>query len=157
MIYNGYINISINNEVQQFHYRYDDEAAVYIFDEDISIGEWTIKNIVKLGGPKISAYKYDFKNYLEFVIIDKNGISRIKTWFYNDYIHPDSELGQYSHENGAIYSVSFFCEEYPAFECSDWSDYDASIKLKEIQAIIEKPDIDNNTKYKRVENIIKQK
>ena len=82
MIKSDYVNVSINDKVQQLHYQYDDEAAVYIFDEDIRIGEWTIKKIVKLGGPKISAYKYDFKNYLEFAIIDKNGIFRIKTWFY---------------------------------------------------------------------------
>ena len=157
MMKGGYVNISVNNNVQQLHYQYDDEAATYTFDEDIKIGEWTIKKIIKLGGPKISAYKYDFKNYLEFAIIDKNGIFRIKTWFYNDYFHPDSELGQYSHENGIIYSVAYFCERYPAFECSDWKDYDTCIKLKEIQTIMEMADIDNNTKYSRIERIIKQK
>ena len=155
MIYNGYINISISNGVQQFHYRYDDEAAVYIFDEDICIGEWTIKNIVKLGGPKISAYKYDFKNYLEFVIIDKNGIFRTKVWFYNDYYHPDFEIGEYCHEGGPIYSVAYFCKEYPAFKSLDWNDYDASVKLKEIQKILERTDIDNSTKYERIKSYMK--
>lgn len=153
---NGFVNMAINGHVEQLHYQYDDEAALYIFDKDIRVGEWTIKQIVKIGGPQVSVYKCDFKNYLEFVIIDKNDIFRIKSWFYNDCIHPDSELGQYSNENGAIYSVAYFCEKYPAFECSDWNDYDAIVKLKRIQEILERKDIDNATKYEMIENCIKR-
>lgn len=142
--------------MKQLHYQYDDEAAAYIFDEDIRVGEWIIGKIIKIGGPRTSVYKYDFKNYLEFVILDKNGVSRIKSWFYNDYYNEDSELGAFSHEGGVIYSVAYFCKEYPAFKCSDWNEYDASVKLKEIQTILESTDTDIIAKYQRIENCIKR-
>lgn len=151
MIKSDYVNVSINDKVQQLHYQYDDEAAVYIFDEDIRIGEWTIKKIVKLGGPKISAYKYDFKNYLEIVIIDKCGVSRTKSWYYNY----DSELNVYGCDGGSDYALSYFCNEFQAFKCLDWNDYDANVKLNKIQSILERTDIDNPTKYERIKCCVK--
>lgn len=42
MMKGGYVNISVNNNVQQLHYQYDDEAAVYVFDEDII--SWRMDN-----------------------------------------------------------------------------------------------------------------
>ena len=153
MMKDDYINVSVDGKMEQLHYQYDDGAADYfIFDKDIQIGEWTVKKVIKLGGPRSSSYKYDFKNYLEFLILDKNGVSRTKVWFYNDYYHPDSEIGEYSHECGPIYSVAYFCKEYPAFKSLDWNDYDASVKLKEIQKILERTDIDNSTKYERIKS-----
>lgn len=38
--------------------------------------EMSLRRIIKLGGPKVSSYKYDFKNYLEFIITDKNVVYR---------------------------------------------------------------------------------
>ena len=79
MMKDGYVNVPVNGKMEQLHYQYDDGAADYfIFDKDIQIGEWTVKKVIKLGGPRSSSYKYDFKNYLEFLILDKNGVSRTK-------------------------------------------------------------------------------
>ena len=148
----GIVNISINNNVEQFHYKYDDETATYTFDEDIRIGDWTIKKTIKLGGPRTSIYKYDFKNYLEFVIIDRYGISRIKSWHYNY----NSELNVYGCDGGSDYALSYFCNEFQAFKYLDWNDYDANVRLKEIQSILERTDNDNTTKYERIKNCINQ-
>lgn len=151
MMKGGYVNISVNNNVQQLHYQYDDEAAAYIFDEDIRIGEWTIRKIIKIGGPRTSGYKYDFKNYLEVVIIDKCGVSRTKSWYYNY----DSELNVYGCDGGFDYALSYFCNGFQAFKYLDWNDYDANIKLNEIQTILERTDIDNRTKYERIKCCVK--
>ena len=63
-----------------------------------------LKNIVKLGGPRSSIYKYDFKNYLEFVIVDKKEINRTKEWYY----HGDSEVNIYGCDGGSHYALEFF-------------------------------------------------
>lgn len=148
MLKSGYVNVPVDGKIEQLHYRYDDEAAAYIFDRDIQIGDWTIKNIVKLGGPRSSIYKYDFKNYLEFVIVDKNEANRTKEWYY----HGDCEVNIYGCDGGSHYALECFFSKYPIFKCYDWNDYDASVKLKEIQKILESTDIDNSTKYQRIKS-----
>ena len=61
------LNIKHGNQVQQLRYDYD--SGVYSFEKDIQIGDWTVSRFIKIGGPKGgSIYKYDFKNFFEFVI-----------------------------------------------------------------------------------------
>lgn len=149
MIKSSYVNVSINAKVQQLHYLYDDEAATYTFDEDIKIGEWIIKKIVKSGGPRYSQYKYNFDNYLEFVLIDKDGISRKEQWFYNT----DKNLCLYMQNIFMPESFACFCEKHPIFKCQNWEDYLAYVNIKTIQSII-KENITNPEKFKRIKNYI---
>lgn len=149
MMKGGYVNISVNNNVQQLHYQYDDEAAVYVFDEDIIIGEWTIKNIVKLGGPLCSQYMYDFSNYLELVLTDKDGISKKEQWFYNT----DKNLCLYMQNIFMPESFAYFCEKHPIFKCQNWEDYLAYVNIKIIQSIIEE-NITNQEKFSRIKSQI---
>lgn len=152
MMKGGYVNISVNNNVQQLHYQYDDEAAVYVFDEDIIIGEWTIKNIVKLGGPQSSQYKYNFDNYLELVLTDKDGISKKEQWFYNT----DKNLCLYMQNIFMPESFAYFCEKHPIFKCQNWEDYMAYMSIKTIQSIIEE-NITNQEKFSRIKNYIESR
>ena len=152
MMKGGYVNISVNNNVQQLHYQYDDEAAVYVFDEDIIIGEWTIKNIVKLGGPRCSQYMYDFDNYLELVLTDKGGISKKEQWFYNT----DKNLCLYMQNIFMPESFAYFCEKHPIFKCQNWEDYIAYMSTKTIQSIIEE-NITNQEKFSRIKNYIESR
>lgn len=150
MMKGGYVNVSINNNVHQLHYQYDDETAVYVFDEDVRIGEWTIKNIVKLGGPRCSQYKYDFDNYLELVLTDKDGVSKKEQWFYNT----DRSLCLYKQNVFMPESFAYFCEKHPIFCCQNWEDYLAYVNLKAIQSIIENDNINNSEKLVRIKNYI---
>ena len=128
MIQSRYVNVSINDKVQQLHYLYDDEAATYTFDEDIKIGNWTVKKIVKSGGPRYSQYKYNFDNYLELVLIDKDGISKKEQWFYNT----DKNLCLYMQNIFMPESFAYFCEKHPIFKCQNWEDYLAYENIKTI-------------------------
>ena len=150
MIKRDFIKVAINGRIEQLHYQYDDEAAVYIFDDDIHIGDWSINKTIKLGGPKVSPYKYDFKNYLEFIITDKNGISRLKSWYYNY----DSELNVYGCDGGANYALSYFFNEFQAFKCAEWEDYNALVKLNNIRVILERTDIGNTEKCNKIKELV---
>lgn len=146
-----FIKVAINGKIEQLHYQYDDEAAVYVFDDDIHIGDWSINKTIRLGGPKVSSYKYDFKNYLEFIITDKNGISRLKSWYYyND----DSELNVYGCDGGANYALSYFFNEFQAFKCAEWEDYNALVKLNNIRVILERTDIGNTEKCNKIKELV---
>lgn len=145
----GIVNISINDDVKQINYQYDNEASVYIFDEDIRIGEWTIKNIVKIGGPRSSQYKYNFDNYLELVLVDKDGISKKEQWYYNI----DMNLCLYKQNIFMPDSFVCFCEKHPIFKCQNWEDYLAYVNIKTIQLIIDK-NITNVEKFNQIKSYI---
>ena len=50
MLKSGYVNVPVNGKIEQLHYRYDDEAAAYIFDRDNE----DVKNIVTQKGWELS-------------------------------------------------------------------------------------------------------
>lgn len=77
------MNIQHGRSLMQAVFEYDEDMFAYRFEDDIKLGDWTIAKIVRIGGPKTSIYKYDFKNYLEFVITDKCGESRVKQYYHN--------------------------------------------------------------------------
>ena len=120
------INIKYESKLIQIPYEYSD--GVIKLAEDIVIGNWVIKRIVKIGGPIFSRYKYDFKNYLEFVICDEEGFERIQTWYHNS---GDNLLDAYWAEYSD--TISYFIENHPIFKSQNWKDYDAGNILKKIK------------------------
>ena len=139
-----YLNIILpNDHVLTLEYIYANSA--YQFNQDIEFSRWTIHRIIKHGGPKTSFYKYDFKNYLEFVITDANGISRIKRYFYN---RGDKEISAYWSDS-IVEAIPHYIKNSMVFQCKDWTDYDACIILAEIEKIIN----NNSSRQEKLEQI----
>ena len=126
------LNIKHGNQVQQLRYDYD--SRVYSFEKDIQIGTWTVSRHIKIGGPKGgSIYKYDFKNYFEFVITDVNGDSQVLTWNHNA---GDKVLDGYWGDT-AVDALPFFFENHPVFYAKDWEDYKYLLVLNSIKKVLE--------------------
>lgn len=99
---------------------YTQEESAYIFEEDLVINGWIIQKIVVYS---VKGYTRDF--YLEFVIKDKCGISRI---------HRRSTPWPNTYAND-IDSVKEFIQDSLIFKCEDWADFDIAktfVKIKEI-------------------------
>lgn len=131
------LNIVHDKKAQQLRYDYDSETGVYTFESDIIIGEWTVSRIIKIGGPRTSAYKYDFKNYFEFVITDRNGDSQILTWHHNS--GDDMLAGTWAGDTSAD-ALPYFFAEHPVFTAVDWKDYKSVTAIKEVGRILKKED-----------------
>lgn len=126
------LNIKHGNQVQQLRYDYD--SGVYSFEKDIQIDNWTVSRHIKIGGPKGgSIYKYDFKNFFEFVITDVNGDSQVLTWNHNA---GDKALVAYWGDT-AVDALPFFFENHPLFLAKDWEDYKYLLALKDIKKVLE--------------------
>lgn len=139
-----YLNIILpNNHTLTLEYNLVNSA--YLFNQDIEFSGWTIHKIIKRGGPKESIYKHDFKNYLEFIITDANGISRIKRYFYNG---GDEEVPAYWSDS-IVEAIPHYIKKSMVFQCKDWTDYDACIILAEIEKIIN----NNSSRQEKLEQI----
>lgn len=128
------LNIKHGNQVQQLWYDYNPETGIFSFENDIQIGTWSVSRLIKLGGPREgSVYKYDFRNFLEFVITDINGDSQVLTWNHNagDKVLK-AHWGDSTEE-----ALLFFFEKHPVFSAADWEDYKYIPVLKAIKKIIE--------------------
>lgn len=144
----GYINIPLpNNRVLTLGYNYAD--STYVFEQDIEFKGWIISKIIKQGGPKRSRYKYDFKNYFEFVITDSNGISRIKRYFYNE---GDDEVFAYDGEC-SVEAIPYYIKSSLIFQCKDWADYDACEILMTIKKITNK-DISKQEQLEQIKPVL---
>ena len=124
------INLKHGNQVQQLRYDYD--SSVYSFEKDIKIGTWIVSRHIKICGPKESIYKYNFKNFFEFVITDVNGTSQVLTWNHNA---GDKVLISYWGDS-AVDSLPFFFENHPVFFSKDWEDYKYALALNAIKDAI---------------------
>lgn len=128
----GWQNIALHGgRVVSIRYDFDDKDFVYVFERDIEIDGWTVSRIVKVGGPRSSQYKYDIKNYLEFVITDPKGETGIKQYYYNS---GDDEMPA-SHKTATIESIAFYLRESLIFQSCDWADYDAGVVVAKIGTI----------------------
>lgn len=126
------LNIKHGNQVQQLRYDYD--SGVYSFEKDIQIGTWSVSRHIKIGGPKGgSIYKYDFKNFFEFVITDADGNSHVLTWNHNA---GDKALKGYWGDT-AVDALPFFFENHPVFLAKNWEDYKYLLVLNAIKKVIE--------------------
>lgn len=126
------INIKHGNQVQQL--RYDFDSDVYSFEKDFKIRTWNVSRHIKKCGPKESTYKYDFKNFFEFVITDVNGTAQVLTWNYNA---GDKVLNSYWGDS-AVDALPFFFENHPIFFAKDWDDYKYALALNAIKDAIGK-------------------
>lgn len=145
----NYINLSHQNDVKQVQYKYCKETDTIIFNEDIKIGEWIIGRIIKLCGPKSSIYKYDFNCYLEFVITDKNDITNVIQWHYND----DKNANVFQMNFDIIQTIQFFVQKYPIFDCTDWQDYKAFSIVADVRDIVNY-NISNSEKLSELKRLI---
>ena len=144
------LNIRHGNQVQQLKYDYD--SGVYTFEKDIQIGDWSVSRFIKIGGPKGgSIYKYDFKNYFEFVITDINGVCQVLTWNHNA---GDKALNAFWGDS-AVDALPFFFANHPIFSAKDWEDYNCVLTLKDINEVLEKQGLSATGKIDAISSILK--
>ncbi len=147
------LNIRFAKKCVQAIYEYNKDISLYQFQEDIILGGWTISKSVLHGGPKESRYKYDYKNYLEFVITDNTGEARIKQFYYNN---GDKEVSShYTYSDDIPHcGIQHFLEGFSAFRCTNWEDYDAAIQVNRISEIVNDEDMDNRRKIEEIKSIL---
>ncbi len=146
------INIQVSsNKVTTLCYEYKDRQ--YLFDSDICVNGWTISRAIAIKGPSSSCYKYDYRNYLEFIITDPNGDQKIKTWFHNK---GDNELKSYWAEYNLSEAIKFYIENSPIFNCKNWVDYEDSLIIKDISSIIE-DETSNSSAIERIIDLLQSK
>lgn len=116
----GFLNVKLpNGDICTLKYTSEDSA--HIFENDIVVNGWTIHKIVSY-----STRGYTRNYYLEFVIKDKQGVSRIHrryTPWPNTYA-----------DN--IDSVKEFIEHSLIFQCEDWADFDIAKTFNTIKEIL---------------------
>lgn len=147
------MNIQHGLSTIQVTYEYDKEMRAFHFKDDIKIGYWTVLKKIRLGGPETSIYKYEFKNYLEFVIIDKRGESRIKQFYYND--NSEFTTTKPYDDNISQRGIRLFLENHPLFDCIDWNDYDASAIISKIKETVNSDNMNNDEKIDKIRSLLK--
>lgn len=147
------MNIQHGLSIIQVTYEYDKEMRAFHFKDDIKIGYWTVLKNIRLGGPETSIYKYDFNNYLEFVIKDKRGTSRIKQFYYNN----NSEFTTTKPYDDDISQrgIRRFLENHPLFDSIDWNDYDASVVISRIKKTVNSDNMNNVEKIDKIRSLLK--
>lgn len=149
------MNIQHGRTVIQTVYEYDENLGAYRFGDDIKIGDWVVAKMVRIGGPRISVYKYDFKNYLEFVITDKSGESRTKLYYYNCFSDEITTTKTYD-DDLPQRGVRLFLENHPIFETKDWEEYDAFAIVSKIEKVIYSEDeMSNLEKLTKIRNLLR--
>lgn len=126
------LNIQIGNTVKQITCQYDDESYIYVLDDYIRVGKWTIKDIIK------HCDRTDYNANLEFVIVDMRGRERIKKYYYTgrSLYHPN-ECGIKGSPDKSVQGIlSFFIDNSPIFQCDDWEDYETYLTLYQIKGIL---------------------
>lgn len=148
------MNIQHGPSIIQVTYEYDKEMRAFHFKDDIKIGYWTVLKNIRIGGPETSIYKYDFNNYLEFVIIDKRGESRIKQYYYNCF--SDEIIVNQSYDDDISQrGIRLFLENHPLFDCIDWNDYDASAVISKIKETVNSDNMNNVDKINKIRSLLK--
>ena len=148
------MNIQHGLSIIQVTYEYDKEMRAFHFKDDIRIGYWTVLKNIRLGGPETSIYKYEFKNYLEFVILDKRGESRIKQFYYNC----NSEFTTtkpYDDDDISQSGIRRFLENHPLCDCIDWNGYDASAVISRIRVTVNSDNMNNVEKIDKIRSLLK--
>lgn len=124
---------------------------MYILENNLEIGNWTVNKNIKLCGPKgTSIYKYDFRVYMEFVITDQNGEARILDWNHNA---GDKALHAYT-GNSAMDALPLFFSKHPIFDAEDWDDYTNVMAIKDIEEVIEKESWSATQKVAEIKKIV---
>lgn len=141
------MNIQHGLSIIQVTYEYDKEMRAFHFKDDIKIGYWTVLKNIRLGGPETSIYKYEFKNYLEFVIIDKREESRIKQFYYNCNSEFTTTKPYYDDDISQS-GIRRFLENHPLFDSIDWNDYDASAIISDIKETVNSDNMNNVDKIR---------
>lgn len=149
------MNIQRGHSFVQAIFEYDKDLGCYRFENDIRLGDWSVATIVRIGGPTTSVYKYDYKNYLEFVITDKHGESRIKQYYHNLFSDEMLITKEYD-DDLSQRGVRLFLENHPIFDAQDWRDYDASILISAIKKIVNSDKITiNMEKVDKIRDILR--
>lgn len=147
------MNISHGSFNVQAFFEYVAELRSFRFAEDIKLGDWTISKMIGVGGPKLSHYKYDWHNYLEFFITDKNGESRVWQFYYNIPCEEITEAKTY-HDNIAQRGVRRFLENHPIFDSENWSEYESLKKLAKIKKVLNSEELSSSCKLEEIRNIL---
>ena len=145
------LNIPVHGDVIQINCENQDRN--YCLAEDVKNGDWTVKKVIKVGGPQYSRYKYDFSKYLEFVLVDKSGEARTLQWHHYG---GDACLRGYQGGEGTIDCIPFFFKEHPVFNCQDWKDFEAKSKLLEVENILSYRGVSNQEKLGKIVEVLKQ-
>ena len=148
------MNIQHGLSIIQVTYEYDKEMRAFHFKDDIRIGYWTVLKNIRLGGPETSIYKYEFKNYLEFVIVDKRGESRMKQFYYN-CSSEFTTTKPYDDDDISQSGIRRFLENHPLFDCIDWNDYDASAVISRIKITVNSDNMNNVEKIDKIRSLLK--
>lgn len=148
------MNIQHGGSLIQAVFEYDKDMGAYRFENDIKLGNWTIARIIRIGGPRTSIYKYDFKNYLEFVITDKWGESRIKQYYHNCFSDDITTKKTYD-DDLSQRGVRLFLENHPIFDAQDWNDYDAYAFVSAIKKVIGSDEMTNKEKVDKIRDMLR--
>lgn len=147
----GILNITNGNQVQQLSYDYYD--SVYTFEKDIQIGDWVVSRFIKIGGPRDgSIYKYDYKNFFEFVISDRNGVCQVLTWNHNA---GDEALCAFWGQS-AVDALPHFFANHPIFSANDWEEYKYVLALKSIANYLENETMSAKGKMDAIKSILEK-
>lgn len=146
------LNIPVRGDVLQLNCEHQEMS--YVLAEDVKNGDWTVKKAIRVGGPQYSRYKYDYNQYLEFVLIDRNGEARTLKWYHNG---GDAFLRGFQSGDGTIDCIPFFFKEHPVFKCQDWKDYETVSKLLEIENILSYTGVSNQEKLDKIVGVLQLK
>ena len=148
------MNIEHGSHCVQIHYEYNGNLRSYIFTNDIQIGCWTVCRTVEVGGPRETRYKYDYKNYLKFIITDKNGETRERLFYYNSPCIEMTVSKKYE-DNVDQYGLKLFLENHPIFDSEDWAFYEIVEKLAKVNAVLNLEIGSPDCKLEKIRDIVK--
>lgn len=138
----GFINVNLpDGTLISLEYEYDAEKRICNFAQDVVINGWTIRKQVEVGGPTKSQYKYNFDNFVEFLITDKKGNKDFIRYFYNLNV-PGVVVGDCNEVMATTYdgnltlsAISYFLNKSTILRCEDWEDYKKHKAIVQIRQI----------------------
>jgi hypothetical protein len=144
------LNILRGTCLVQAYFEYDTKHDVICFDADIILGDWRVSK--RIPDSYNRQYLSHYDDYVEFVIIDKHGESRIWKFNYNNTFPDMPDASNYDY-GGVQRGVRRFLENHPLFDCDDWKDYESSFILSKIHDVV-KSDKSNYEKLTEIRRIV---
>lgn len=114
-----YLNIQITKD-EVLTIGCDIEYPYIKFEHDIKINKWIVYRIVKIGGPRYSKYKYEDKNYLEFVLTDNYNKSLVVKYYYNGGYNEN--LGIRGCQLPPLEAIAYFVSKAAIFQCDNFNE-----------------------------------
>ena len=151
----GLINIIHDNEAQQLRYAYDPEIGI-VFNDDLKIGEWTVRKNIKICCQKTKTILTDtyFKDSyvsLEFVITDPIGEVRLFNWVPRP--KKGMRIDWWTLDN-LIDSLTLFFADYPLFSATSWVDYENGSVLKKVVELAQREDLKKDERINMIKELL---